>query len=234
MINQKYFLKGFKSILKIDSPAIALGCCFIAIGALFKNLGFNIQESVFSTMLTYALPGSLVMAESLLVGSSLLGIFIAVWFVNARLYPMAVSLFPLMMDKKQPKWKYVLSCHFIAVSAWLIMKSNYQTIEKENRVDFWIGIGTATWTVSILATILGFYMSDYLNKDMLMGLAILNPVYFICMMVGAMKTLQIILSILLGFILGPIFYFLSPQWSILLGGFVAGSVAFIVGELNGS
>ena len=128
-----------------------------------------------------------------MVGASLLSIFIAVWFVNARLYPMAVSLFPLMMDERQPKWKYVLSCHFIAVSAWLIMKSNYQTIEKENRVDFWIGIGTATWTVSVLATILGFYISDYLNKDMLMGLAILNPVYFICMMVGAMKTLQIIL-----------------------------------------
>ena len=234
MINQKYFLKGSKSILKIDSPAIALSCCFVAIGALFKNLGFNIQESIFSTMLTYALPGSLVMAESLLVGASLLSIFIAVWFVNARLYPMAVSLFPLMIDEKQPKWKYILSCQFIAVSAWLIMKSNYQTVEKEHRVDFWIGIGTATWTVSVLATILGFYISDYLNKDMLMGLAILNPVYFICMMVGAMKTLQIILSILLGFILGPVFYFLSPQWSILLGGFVAGSVAFIVGELNGN
>ena len=36
-------------------------------------------------MLTYALPGSLVMAESLLVGASLLNIFLAVWFVNARL-----------------------------------------------------------------------------------------------------------------------------------------------------
>ena len=65
MINKEFFLKGYKSILKHDSPAIALGCCFIAIGALLKNLGFNIQESVFSTMLTYALPGSLVMAESL-------------------------------------------------------------------------------------------------------------------------------------------------------------------------
>ena len=69
MINKQFFFRGFKSILKPDSPAIALGCCFIAIGALLKNLGFNIQESVFSTMLTYALPGSLVMAESLLVGA---------------------------------------------------------------------------------------------------------------------------------------------------------------------
>ncbi len=232
MIKKELFFRGFKSILKPDSPAIALGCCFIAIGALLKNIGFNIQESIFSTMLIYALPGSLVMAESILVGASLLNIFIAVWFVNARLYPMAVSLFPLMMDESQPKWKFYLSCHFIAVSAWLIMKSNYETIEKKDRVDFWIGIGSATWSVAVIATILGFYLSDYLNKDMLMGLAILNPIYFTCMMVGAMKTIQVILSVTLGAILGPIFYFFSPEWSILLGGLVAGSVAYFIGEKN--
>ena len=232
MIKKELFFKGYKSILKPDSPAIALGCCFVAIGALLKNIGFNIQESIFSTMIIYALPGSLVMAESILIGASLLSIFIAVWFVNARLYPMAVSLFPLMMDESQPKWKYYLSCHFIAVSAWLIMKSNYKTIEKKDRVDFWIGIGSATWSVSILATILGFYLSDYLNKDMLMGLAILNPIYFICMMVGAMKILQVTLSVLIGAILGPVFYFFSPEWSILLGGLIGGSAAYLIGEKN--
>ena len=232
MIKKELFFRGYKSILKPDSPAIALGCCFVAIGALLKNIGFNIQESIFSTMLIYALPGSLVMAESILVGASLLSIFIAVWFVNARLYPMAVSLFPLMMDENQPKWKYYLSCHFIAVSAWLIMKSNYETIEKKDRVDFWIGIGSATWSVAVISTILGFYLSDYLNKDMLMGLAILNPIYFTCMMVGAMKTIQITLSVSLGAILGPVFYFFSPEWSILLGGLIAGSIAFLIGEKN--
>jgi len=232
MIKKEFFFRGFKSILKPDSPAIALGCCFIAIGALFKNLGFTIQESVLSTMLTYALPGSLVMAESILVGASLLSIFIAVWLVNARLYPMAVSLFPIMMHENQPRWKYYLSCHFIAISAWLIMRSNYKEIKKKYRVDYWIGIGTATWTVSIIGTILGFYLSSYLNKDMLIGLAILNPIYFICMMVGAMKTIQITLSVSLGGILGPIFYFFSPEWSILLGGFVAGTISYLVGEIN--
>ncbi len=232
MINRQFFFKGYKSILATDSPAIALGCCFIAIGALLKNLGFNIQESIFSTMLTYALPGSLVMAESLLVGASLLNIFLAVWFVNARLYPMAVSLFPLMMHKNQPKWKYYFSCHFIAVSAWLIMKSNYKTVPKEQRIDFWIGIGSATWSVAVLGTFIGFYFSEYLNKDMMMGLAILNPVYFLCMMVGASKTIQITLSVILGTILGPIFYFLSPEWSILLGGIIGGTIAYLIGELN--
>ena len=232
MISSKYFFKGFSCIKRIDSPAIALGCCFIAIGALLKNIGFNIQESIFSTLLTYALPGSLVMAESLLVGGSLVNIFLAVWLVNARLYPMTVSLMPLLMHKNQPRWKYYLSCHFIAVSAWLIMKNNYQTIKKENRIDFWIGIGTATWSVAIIGTIVGFLVSDYLNKDMMIGLAIVNPVYFTCMLVGAMRKIQIFFSVVLGIILGPLFFFITPEWSILFGGFIAGTIAFFVGELN--
>ena len=233
MIDPNYFFKGFKSIKGVGSPAIALGASFIAIGALLKNLGFSIQESIFSTFLTYALPGSLVMAESMLISASLINIFIAVWLVNARLYPMTISLMPLLMHENQPRWKYYLSCHFIAVSSWLIMKENYEKIKKEKRIDFWIGIGTATWLVAIISTIIGYLASDLLNKEMLIGLAIVNPVYFMCMMLGAMKTIQISLSVILGSILGPVFYFLSPEWCILFGGFVAGTIAFLYGETDG-
>ena len=233
MIDAKYFLKGFYSIKGARSPAIALGASFIAIGALLKNIGFTIQESIFSTFLTYALPGSLIMAESMIIGASLINIFIAVWLVNARLYPMTVSLMPLLIHKSQPRWKYYLSCHFIAVSSWLIMKEKYEGVKREFRIDFWIGIGMATWSVAIISTIVGYFASDFLNKDILIGLAIINPIYFTCMMVGSMKTIKISLSIILGTILGPSFYFISPEWCILFGGIVAGTIAFLIGEING-
>ena len=220
MIDPKYFFKGFKSIKGVGSPAIALGASFVAIGALLKNLGFTIQESIFSTFLTYALPGSLVMAESMFIGASLINIFVAVWLVNARLYPMTVALMPLLIHSSQP--------------SWLIMKDNYEDIKKENRIDFWIGIGTATWSVAIVATVLGYFASDFLNKNILIGLAIVNPIYFICMMIGAMKTIEISISVILGAILGPIFYFISPEWCILFGGFIAGTIAYFFGEfVNG-
>ncbi len=149
MINLKYFIKGIVCSKKFDSPAIALGASFIAIGALLKNLGFNIQESIFSTFLTYALPGSLVMAESMLIGASLINIFLAVWLVNSRLFPMTVSIMPLLKHDSQPRWKYYISCHFVAVSSWLILKNNYEEIDRKHRIDFWIGIGTATWLIAI-------------------------------------------------------------------------------------
>ena len=232
MINSAYFLLGFKSVRSADSPAIALGCSFLAIGALLKNIGFNFQQSFFSTFFTYALPGQLVMAESFLIGASLINIFIAVWLVNARLFPMAVSMFPLLKSKEQPKWKYYLSCHFLAVSSWLIMKKDYRTIDEKYRIDFWMGIGTATWSIAIFSTILGYLVSDYLSKDMMIGLAIVNPVYFFCMLLGSIKNIAIGTSVILGTILGPVFYLFSPEWCILYGGVTAGIIAFFAGEFN--
>ena len=232
MINSRYYFQGLKSLKNFDSPAIALGASFVAVGALLKDIGFNLEQSIFSTFLTYALPGSLVMAESFLVGASLINIFLAVWLVNTGLYPMTVSLMPLLQHKSQPRWKYYLSCHFIAVSAWLIMKSNYKSIDKKYRIDFWMGIGTGTWLTAIVSTIIGFLVSDHLDKNMMIGLAIVNPVYFSCMMLGAMKSLQINLSIILGSILGPAFFFISPEWSILYGGVLAGTIAYFIGEFK--
>ena len=230
MVNSKYFFQGFKSLKSFDSPAIALGASFIAIGALLKNIGFNIQQSILSTVLTYALPGQLVMAESFFIGASLVNIFLAVWLVNARLYPMTVSLMPLLKEASQPRWKYYLSCHFLAVSSWLIMKDRIQTVDQKNRIDFWIGIGVGTWSTAIIATIIGYLLSDYLSKDMVIGLAIVNPVYFACMMVGAMKSKSISTAVILGAISGPALFLFSQEWSILIGGTLAGTIAFIVGE----
>ena len=76
MINHKIFLQGLKSLKGSRSPAIPLGACFIALGALLKDAGFNLQQSAASSLFTYALPGQLVMAESLLVGASIVNIFL--------------------------------------------------------------------------------------------------------------------------------------------------------------
>ena len=165
MINSQAFFTGLKSLKGARSPAIPLAACFIALGALLKDAGFNIHQSAASSFFTYALPGQLVMAESLLLGASILNIFLAVWLVNFRLYPMTVSLFPLLEHNSQPKWKYYLSCHFLAVTSWLIAKENYKEIDKKNRIDFWIGIGVGTWSTAIMMTIIGYLAADLLNKE---------------------------------------------------------------------
>ena len=41
MIRSGFYLKGLLSVRSVDSPAIALGCSFLAIGAFLKNIGFK-------------------------------------------------------------------------------------------------------------------------------------------------------------------------------------------------
>ena len=219
MINHKIFVKGLKSNLGVRSPTVSLAACFIALGALLKDAGFNLQQSAASSFFTYALPGQLVMAESLLIGTSLINIFIAVWLVNFRLYPMTVSLFPLLKHKSQPKWKYYLSSHFLAVSSWLVAKDGYRKIDKKYRIDYWIGIGIGTWSTAVLMTILGYLLADYLNKDM---------------MIGAMRNISISIAVIGGTILGPIVYLYSTEWAILYAGLIAGTVAFLFRGKDGS
>ena len=82
-------------------------------------------------------------------------------------------------------------------------------------------------------TVIGYLAADYLNKDMLIGLAIVNPVYFFCMMIGAMKNLSISLAVILGTVLGPLIYLVSAEWALLFAGLIAGTIAFLFGEKNG-
>ena len=99
---------------------------------------------------------------------------------------------------------------------WLLsIFTSYKKIDKKNRIDFWIGVGVGTWTTAILMTVVGYLSAEYLNKDMVIGLAIVNPVYFFCMMIGAMKNLSISIAVILGTILGPVIYTISTEWSLL-------------------
>jgi len=44
--------------------------------------------------------------------------------------------------------------------------------------------------------------------------------------------LRVNLSIILGAILGPAVFFISPEWSILYGGVSAGTIAYFIGEFK--
>ena len=68
---------------------------------------------------------------------------------------------------------------------------------------------------------------------MLIGLAIVNPVYFFCMMIGAMKNLSISIAVIGGTILGPVIYLITAEWALLFAGLIAGTIAFLFGGTSG-
>ena len=207
-------------------PGISLAASFFALGALFKNTGLNVTQSFLSTLIGFALPGQVVMAETLIVNGSLLNILIAVFLTNARLYPMTVNLVPVIMQKNRPRWHYYFLAHFIAVTSWVYMLSNYNRITKENRFNFFLGLGSTLWILSTISTVIGFFSAEIISKEIFVAVIFLNPIYFMCMIVSVLNKPHIVLTVFLSAILAPILFLLTPDWSVLFAGIIGGSISY--------
>ncbi len=219
-----HFKRGCRTALGI--PGISLAASFFALGALFKNSGLNAMQSFLSTLIGFALPGQVVMAETLIVNGTLLNILIAVFLTNARLYPMTVNLVPVIRQKNRPRWHYYFLAHFIAVTSWVYMLSNYTKISKENRFSFFLGLGATLWVLSTIATVIGFYTAGIISKKVFVAIIFLNPIYFMCMIVSVLNKLHIILTVFLSIILAPILFLVTPDWSVLLAGVISGIISY--------
>ncbi len=220
------FKKG--CFVALGIPGISLAASFFALGALFKNSGLNALQSFLSTLIGFALPGQVVMAETLIVNGTLLNILIAVFLTNARLYPMTVNLVPVIRQKSRPRWHYYFLAHFIAVTSWVYMLSNYDKITKESRFSFFLGLGSTLWILSTIATVLGFYTAGILSAKVFVALIFLNPIYFMCMIVSVLNKSHIVSTVFLSAILAPILFLVTPDWSVLLAGTISGIISYFI------
>src|SRR5210317_698873 len=192
----------------IGIPAVGLGSSMFAFGAYLKSSGFDLFQSFASSFFTFALPGQFVMAETLVAGGTLLNIFLAVFLTNARLYPMTVNL--------------------IAVTAWFNMFAIHKTLPQEEKFDYFLGLGGFLWINSVLCTILGFLISDFVSHKILVGLVFINPMYFLVMTISNLVEKKLITSILLGSFFSVLLFYIMPDWSIVISGLLAGTIGFFI------
>jgi len=209
-------------------PGISLAASFFALGALFKNAGLNATQSFLSTLISFALPGQVVMAETVIVHGTFLNIFLSVYLTNARLYPMTINLIPVIREQGRPKWHYYLISHLIAVTSWVHMLNNYKTIDKGNRFSFFLGLSATLWILSTIATVIGFYAAGLISKNIFIAVIYLNPIYFMCMIVTGLNKKHIILTIILSVILSPLLFLVTPSWSVLISGLASGIISYLI------
>jgi predicted branched-subunit amino acid permease len=224
MFKSESFKNGVKHAIGV--PALGLGSSMFAFGVFLHSVGFDVYQSFVSTFFTFALPGQFVMAENILAGGTILNIFLAVLLTNARLYPMTVNLVPIIRHPNYSKWKYFIACHFIAVTAWFNMFAVHKTLKQENKFDYFFGLGGFLWFNSVVCTVLGYYFSSFVTKEILIGMVFLNPMYFLIMTIGNLVEKKLILAVVLAAILSPILYHIVPNWGVLISGVTAGTAGF--------
>jgi predicted branched-subunit amino acid permease len=217
-------LAGMKDAFGV--PMIVLGASYVGFGSLVHGAGLDVWLGLFSTFSGWALPGQIVVVELYSLGGSLLVVAAAVAMTNARLLPMTVSLMPYLRHRGTPAWRYYLFANHVAVTAWAASMRVCPRLPTDQRLPYFAAFGTALWTMCLVTTAAGFYLSGLLPGFVTLGLVFLNPIYFMLVFVADARHRARILALGAGALLGPPLHLVSADWGLLITGVLAGSLAF--------
>lgn len=218
------FFGGMRDI--IGAPALVLAATYMGFGSLLWVSDWPIWLGLLSSLTGWAIPGQIVLVELFSAGAPLLAIAIAVWLTNMRLLPMTLSLMPMMMSPGIPRWRYYTAAHFIAVTGWVQAMRECPLLPQNERHAYFTGFAGSLFTMTMVATVAGYYLAGSVTTTISLGLVFLNPIYFMLIFAADVRSRARVIALLLGAVCGPLFHLLTPTWGLMLTGLIAGSVAF--------
>ena len=209
----------------VGLPSVIVMTSMMGFGSLAADSGISLLTALSASALVWGLPGQVAMAELWAAGASLVAVVLAASLANARFMPMAMSLFPLMRGgTRHPGAPYLL-VQLLSVNTWAACQETFPAIPLHLRVVYYTVFASIIMIAGQIGTGLGFFAVAVLPKPVTLGLIFLNPCYFALLFAGT-RTRAYVAALLLGAFFGPMIYALTPDWSLLLTGFLAGSAAF--------
>jgi hypothetical protein len=219
-----WFVAGMKGIFSL--PAMILMLSFVGFCAFTAQAGIPVEHVVFMTGMVWALPAKVILVSSILGGANLLTAFIAVTLSSIRLMPMVAALVPEIRTEKTPTWLLLFLSHFVAITAWVFAMERVQAVPREHRIAFFAGFGiTLVLANMLLVAVVYRFVAEF--PPIVAGcLFFLTPVYFLASIWSSARHPVIYVALAIGLIAGPLFYWLAPEFDILLAGVGGGTLAW--------
>src|SRR3979411_1370085 len=98
---------------------LVLFATYLGIGALAHDTHFSLGWVLASTALVWAGPAQIILISTLGSGATVVQAAIAVTVSAIRLFPMVVSVLPMIRTPQTKRRHLVLATHFIAVTLWV-------------------------------------------------------------------------------------------------------------------
>lgn len=224
-----WFLTGMRGLFSL--PAFILMLSFVGFCSLTAQAGIPPQQVVFMTGMVWALPAKVILVSSMMSGASLAAAFLAVSLSSVRLMPMVAALIPELRTSKTPTWLLLFLSHFVAITAWVFAMEKVQAVPRDKRVAFFAGFGiTLVVANMVLVGIVYHFVADF--PPVVAGcLFFLTPIYFLASIWHSARHPVVYIALLFGLLAGPLFYWLAPEFDILLAGVGGGTLAWAVERL---
>jgi len=219
------FAFGMSGITSTVLTAV-LFATYLGIGALAHDTRFSLLWALLSTLLVWAGPAQIILISTLGTGATVVQAAIAVTLSAIRLFPMVVSVLPLLRTPATKRRHLILASHFIAVTLWVECYRLLPQVPRERRIAFVHGLGCGLLLVCLTATALGYGLAANLPQLFAAAILLLTPLAFLLSTARNSKQISDILALVLGLALYPAVAFLNTGVDILISGVAAGSIAY--------
>ena len=206
--------------------ALVLFATYLGIGALAHDTHFSLAWALLATALVWAGPAQIILISTLGSGATPVQAAIAVTLSAIRLFPMVVSVLPMLRTPTTKRHHLVLAAHFIAVTLWVECFRLLPQVPHERRLAFTHGLGLGLLSVCLVATTVGYGLAANLPELFAAAILLLTPLAFLLSTARNCRQLADALALLLGLALFPLVAMLHTGVDILISGVSAGIIAF--------
>ena len=219
------FAWGIRSVVT-TVLTLVLFATYLGIGALAHDSHFSLGWVLGSTILVWAGPAQIILISTLGSGATVVQAAIAVAVSAVRLFPMVVSVLPLLRMPDTKRRHLVLATHFIAVTLWVECYRLLPQVPRERRIAFTHGLGCGLLSVCLAATTLGYGLAASLPVLFAAAILMLTPLAFLLSTARNSRRLSDVLALVLGLALYPLAAKLHTGVDILISGITAGTIAY--------
>jgi predicted branched-subunit amino acid permease len=190
--------------------SLVLFATYLGIGALAHDTHFSLGWALASTVFVWAGPAQIILISTLGSGATVVQAAIAVTLSAIRLFPMVVSVLPLVRSPGTKRRQLILVTHFIALTLWVEC------------------VGFGLLSVCLVATALGYGLAANLPELFGAAILLLTPLAFLLSTARNCRQLADVLALALGLALFPVVSLLHTGVDILISAVSAGSIAYAV------
>ena len=205
---------------------LVLFATYLGIGALAHDTHFSLGWVLASTLLVWAGPAQIILISTLGSGATIVQAAVAVTVSAIRLFPMVVSVLPMLRTPQTKRRHLIFATHFIAVTLWVECYRLLPQVPRERRIAFVHGLGCGLVTVCMTATTLGYQLAANLPQLFAAAILMLTPLAFLLSTARNCKQISDILALVLGLAFYPVVSMLHTGVDILISGISAGSIAY--------
>lgn len=222
------FVAGVREAL--SGPAFYVAFALMSVGSLARAAGFPVGAAVASTVLLWAGPAQMLFFGAAIAKTAPLAVAFSVSLSSVRLMPMALSVLPMMREKKTPLWLLYAAAHLIAVTVWAESLRRLPDVPRPQRMRFFFGLGLTCIGLTSLSTAVGFWLAGALPTPLAAGLIMLSPIYFLMTTMRAARSGADWVSIVFGAALAPLaIHYVGGGFDLPVLALVGGGGAWLVG-----